>query len=258
MHSDDAAYLLRKTRGFRHLIRGRHDAPKVHNSMDRLHADGIRGTQSRTLSEKTSHLGSEVVIRGQAGAACHRRSDGKTRCHRTHQYAARSVRRTACTQQSHTFSFQALPVVGGSHNTWALANVRVVDRFVAGEALAFRCRLRAYVHRHGNGSERGGHSCGTGANAGCSTSIAGTCSGTFDAFSFDAYADAMYSGVHNGVANGNLYCRTNINPMIGVSLQVLRNGRPLSVILAPCSDWIMGPLLWTEYSSTGACGHAYD
>jgi len=66
---------------------------------------------------------------------------------------------------------------------------------------------------------------GTGAQAGCTTSAHGTCSGRFEAFSFDAdypfnkhfdaYLGAMYSGVHDGVASGYLYS-TNINPTIGV------------------------------------------
>jgi len=67
---------------------------------------------------------------------------------------------------------------------------------------------------------------GTGANAGCSTSKASTCSGTFEAFSFDAdyrftkkfdgYAGIMYSGVSDGLANGYLFNTTNLNPTIGV------------------------------------------
>jgi predicted porin len=66
---------------------------------------------------------------------------------------------------------------------------------------------------------------GTGIQAGCSTSAHSTCSGSFEAFSFDAdyhfnkhfdaYVGAMYSGVHDGVASGYLYS-TNINPTIGV------------------------------------------
>lgn len=66
---------------------------------------------------------------------------------------------------------------------------------------------------------------GTGAQTGCSTSAHSTCSGSFEAFSFDAdyhitkhfdaYAGAMYSGVHDGAASGYLYS-TNINPTIGV------------------------------------------
>ncbi len=66
---------------------------------------------------------------------------------------------------------------------------------------------------------------GTGVLAGCSTSAHSTCSGSLEAFSFDAdyrfnphfdaYLGAMYSGVHNGVASGYFYT-TNINPNVGV------------------------------------------
>jgi predicted porin len=66
---------------------------------------------------------------------------------------------------------------------------------------------------------------GTGTQAGCSTSAHSTCSGSFEAFSFDAdyrfnkhfdaYLGAMYSGVHDGVASGYIYT-TNINPTIGM------------------------------------------
>jgi hypothetical protein len=67
---------------------------------------------------------------------------------------------------------------------------------------------------------------GTGVQAGCTTSAFATCSGRFEAFSFDAdyhfnlhfdaYGGAMYSGVHGGVANGYIFHTTNINPTIGV------------------------------------------
>ncbi len=66
---------------------------------------------------------------------------------------------------------------------------------------------------------------GTGKQAGCSTSAHSVCSGSLEAFSFDAdyrfdkhfdaYLGAMYSGVHDGVASGYIYT-TNINPTIGV------------------------------------------
>jgi predicted porin len=66
---------------------------------------------------------------------------------------------------------------------------------------------------------------GTGKQAGCTTAAYSTCSGSFEAFSFDAdyrfnkhfdaYLGAMYSGVHDGVASGYLN-RTNINPTVGV------------------------------------------
>lgn len=66
---------------------------------------------------------------------------------------------------------------------------------------------------------------GTGKLSGCSTAVSSLCSGSLEAFSvdadyrfnvhFDAYLGAMYSGVHDGVANGYFYT-TNINPTVGV------------------------------------------
>jgi predicted porin len=66
---------------------------------------------------------------------------------------------------------------------------------------------------------------GTGKQASCTTAAYSTCSGSFEAFSFDAdyffnkhfdaYLGAMYSGVHDGVASGYLKT-TNINPTVGV------------------------------------------
>jgi predicted porin len=66
---------------------------------------------------------------------------------------------------------------------------------------------------------------GTGIQAGCATIAHSTCSGSFEAFSFDAdyrfnqhfdaYVGAMYSGVHDGVASGYIET-TNINPTVGV------------------------------------------
>jgi predicted porin len=66
---------------------------------------------------------------------------------------------------------------------------------------------------------------GTASQAGCSSSAHSTCSGSFEAFSFDAdyrfnihfdaYLGAMYSGVHDGVASGYINT-TNINPTVGV------------------------------------------
>jgi predicted porin len=67
---------------------------------------------------------------------------------------------------------------------------------------------------------------GSGSQAGCSTNAYSVCSGSIEAFSFDAdyrfnvhfdaYLGAMYSGVHDGLANGYPYYTTNINPTIGV------------------------------------------
>lgn len=67
---------------------------------------------------------------------------------------------------------------------------------------------------------------GSGDQAGCTTNAHSVCSGHLEAFSFDAdyrfnvhfdaYLGAMYSGVHDGLANGYPYYTTNINPTIGV------------------------------------------
>jgi predicted porin len=67
---------------------------------------------------------------------------------------------------------------------------------------------------------------GSGAQAACNTSAHSVCSGSIEAFSlaadyrfsvrFDAYVGAMYSAVHDGLANGYPYNTTNINPTIGV------------------------------------------
>jgi predicted porin len=67
---------------------------------------------------------------------------------------------------------------------------------------------------------------GAGANAGCTTNKSGTCSGTEDVISFDAdyrlskrfdaFAGAMYSGVHDGLANGYLFHTTDITTTMGV------------------------------------------
>ena len=73
------------------------------------------------------------------------------------------------------------------------------------------------------GVHQGGY--GAGSQAGCSTNAHSACSGSLQAFSFDAdyrfdahfdvYAGAMYSGVHDGLASGYINT-TNINPTIGV------------------------------------------
>ena len=65
---------------------------------------------------------------------------------------------------------------------------------------------------------------GSGAQAGCDTSAHSVCSGNLEALSFDAdyrfnthfdvYAGAMYSAVHDGLANGYLNT-SNLNPTIG-------------------------------------------
>jgi predicted porin len=66
---------------------------------------------------------------------------------------------------------------------------------------------------------------GTGTQAGCTTDAHSVCSGSFESYSidadyrfnihFDTYVGAMYSGVHDGVANGYIHT-TNVNPTAGV------------------------------------------
>jgi predicted porin len=106
-------------------------------------------------------------------------------------------------------------------NNTAFPNDKIMEVFWAGARYTVIDGLDlvgAYYGYHQN-------SYGVGANAGCSTSIAATCSGTLQAFSFDAdyqlskrfdtYAGIMYSGVQNGLANGYIHS-TNMNPTIGV------------------------------------------
>jgi len=75
------------------------------------------------------------------------------------------------------------------------------------------------------GSHQGAYGT-TASTVGCETKTSATCSGSLQAFSFqadyhftkrfDGYAGAMYSGVHNGLANGYTYQTTNIDPTIGI------------------------------------------
>jgi predicted porin len=106
-------------------------------------------------------------------------------------------------------------------NNTAFPNDKILQVYWAGirytviEALDL---VGAYYGYHQN-------SYGVGATAGCSTSIAGTCSGTLEGISFDAdyrlskrfdtYAGIMFTGVHNGLANGYIHS-TDMNPTIGV------------------------------------------
>jgi predicted porin len=106
-------------------------------------------------------------------------------------------------------------------NNNAYAKAKIVNLYWAGVRYTVIPKLdltAAYYGYHQN-------SYATGADAGCTTNIAGTCSGNFEAFSFnadyqftrrfDAYLGAMYSGVMDGVSNGYIKT-TNINPTIGV------------------------------------------
>jgi predicted porin len=106
-------------------------------------------------------------------------------------------------------------------NNTAYINPKIVQVYWTGVRRIVVSRLEltaAYYGVHQNAYGRGSH-------AGCSTIAHGVCSGSLEAISvaadyrfnvhFDAYVGAMYSAVHDGMANGYLYT-TNINPTIGV------------------------------------------
>ena len=106
--------------------------------------------------------------------------------------------------------------------TSTYVNDKVLEVFWAGVRYTVIPELDlvgAYYGYHQN-------SYGTGANAGCTTNKAGTCSGTLDDISFDAdyhlskrfdaFAGVMYSGVRDGLANGYLFRTTDITTTVGV------------------------------------------
>jgi predicted porin len=106
-------------------------------------------------------------------------------------------------------------------NNTAYDNSKTVQVYWTGLRYAVIPRLEltaAYYGVHQNAY-------GSATQAGCSSNAHSTCSGGLEAFSFDAdyrfnlhfdaYVGAMYSGVHDGMANGYL-ATTNINPTIGV------------------------------------------
>jgi predicted porin len=106
-------------------------------------------------------------------------------------------------------------------NNSAYGNSKMVQVYWTGLRYAVVPRLEltaAYYGVHQNAY-------GSGTQAGCATDAHSVCSGGLEAFSFDAdyrfnphfdaYLGVMYSGVHDGMANGYLHT-TNINPTIGV------------------------------------------
>ena len=106
-------------------------------------------------------------------------------------------------------------------NNTAFPNDKILQVFWAGAKYTMLSKLdlvASYYGYHQN-------SYGAGANAGCSTNKAGTCSGTELALSFsadyrfskrfDIYAGAMYTSVSDGLASGYLFSTNNINPTVG-------------------------------------------
>jgi predicted porin len=106
--------------------------------------------------------------------------------------------------------------------TATFAKDRILEVYWAGARYTVASRLDLTVAYYSVNQ----NAYGTGANSGCSTKLSATCSGTLEAYSFDAdyiftkhfdaYAGAMYSAVHDGFANGYLFQTNNINPTIGV------------------------------------------
>jgi predicted porin len=106
-------------------------------------------------------------------------------------------------------------------NNAAYGNPKAVQVYWAGVRYLASPRLELTAAYYGVHQD----AYGSGAQAGCSTNAHSVCSGSLEAFSvdadyrfnvhFDAYAGAMYSGVHDGMANGYPHT-TNINPTIGV------------------------------------------
>lgn len=106
-------------------------------------------------------------------------------------------------------------------NNKAFPNDRKLDVYWVGGKYTLLSKLDltvAYYGIHQN-------SYGIGANAGCTTNKAGTCSGTENVYSFsadyrftkrfDIYAGAMYSSVNDGLSNGFIYNTNNLNPTVG-------------------------------------------
>ena len=109
-------------------------------------------------------------------------------------------------------------------NQTAYSNPKKLDVFWAGAQIAATKKLSvwlAYYNVHQN-------SYATGANAGCSSSVAGNCSGDLQAFSIAGiydfnkhvafYAGIMASNVTNGFASGYLYTN-EIDPTAGIRLR---------------------------------------
>jgi predicted porin len=107
-------------------------------------------------------------------------------------------------------------------NNTAYENPKIVQVYWAGLRYTVIPRLELTVAYYGVHQA----AYGSGTQAGCNTNAHSVCSGSIEAFSFaadyrfnvrfDAYLGAMYSGVHDGLANGYPYNTTNINPTIGV------------------------------------------
>jgi predicted porin len=106
-------------------------------------------------------------------------------------------------------------------NNTAFPNDKILQVFWAGVKYTVLSKLDLAAAYYGYRQ----NSYGVGANAGCDTNKAGTCSGTESAVGvsadyrftkrFDVYAGAMYTNVAGGLANGYIFNTNSVDPTIG-------------------------------------------
>jgi predicted porin len=111
-------------------------------------------------------------------------------------------------------------VLGAVNNTAYKKGDKQLNVYWAGARYAVTPQFTAAIAYYGEKQ----FAYATGANAGCSSTVSGACSGNFNAWSvsldyhftkrFDTYAGAMWSNVSHGLANGYLNT-TMIDPTIG-------------------------------------------
>ena len=106
-------------------------------------------------------------------------------------------------------------------NNAAFPNDKILQVYWAGAKYTVLSRLDLTAAYYGYSQ----NSYGVGADAGCSTTKAGACSGTETALTFsadyrftkrfDMYAGMMYTSVSNGLASGYIYNTASVDPTIG-------------------------------------------
>ena len=106
-------------------------------------------------------------------------------------------------------------------NNAAFPNDKILQVYWAGAKYTVLSKLDLTAAYYGYSQ----NSYGVGANAGCSTTKAGACSGTETALTFsadyrftkrfDMYAGMMYTSVSNGLASGYIYNTASVDPTIG-------------------------------------------
>jgi predicted porin len=112
-------------------------------------------------------------------------------------------------------------VLGAVNNTAYAKNDKQLNVYWLGARYSVTPQFTAAIAYYGEKQ----FAYAAGADAGCSTTVAGSCSGNFNALSvsldyhftkrFDSYAGAMWSNVSHGLANGYLET-TMIDPTIGL------------------------------------------